>query len=267
MYLESIFIGSGDIRLQLPEEAARFDRIDKSFKKLMNETAKHNVIMEACNAEGRLELLQELSADLESCQKSLSDYLESKRNVFPRFFFISDEELLQILGSHDPRNVQEHVVKMFDNVNKLNFGTGKADKSVTGMSSSEGEILAFRKPVSIEGRVEEWMTEIEQEMKKTNRIGHKEAIFYYASTERLEWICKYQGMIGLAGSQVWWTWEVEDVFQKIKNGNKLAMKQYLKKQADQLESLVFEVRSELSVNGITQFLHSRPQKDQYTDCH
>jgi dynein heavy chain len=111
------------------------------------------------------------------------------------------------------------------------------------------------------------MTEIEQEMKKTNRIGHKEAIFYYASTERLEWICKYQGMIGLAGSQVWWTWEVEDVFQKIKNGNKLAMKQYLKKQADQLESLVFEVRSELSVNGITQFLHSRPQKDQYTDCH
>lgn len=52
MYLESIFIGSGDIRLQLPEEAAKFDRIDKSFKKLMNETAKHSFILEACNAEG-----------------------------------------------------------------------------------------------------------------------------------------------------------------------------------------------------------------------
>jgi dynein heavy chain len=33
MYLESIFIG-GDIRSQLPEEARKFDEIDKTFKKV-----------------------------------------------------------------------------------------------------------------------------------------------------------------------------------------------------------------------------------------
>lgn len=33
MYLESIFIG-GDIRAQLPEEAKKFDDIDKTFKKV-----------------------------------------------------------------------------------------------------------------------------------------------------------------------------------------------------------------------------------------
>ena len=33
MYLESIFIG-GDIRSQLPEEAKKFDHIDKMFKKV-----------------------------------------------------------------------------------------------------------------------------------------------------------------------------------------------------------------------------------------
>ena len=33
MYLEGIFIG-GDIRSQLPEEAKRFDQIDKTFKKV-----------------------------------------------------------------------------------------------------------------------------------------------------------------------------------------------------------------------------------------
>lgn len=33
MYLESIFIG-GDIRAQLPEEAKKFDGIDKIFKKV-----------------------------------------------------------------------------------------------------------------------------------------------------------------------------------------------------------------------------------------
>ncbi len=48
MYLENIFIGSEDIRLQLPEEAKRFDRIDKTFKKIMTETAKNTLVLEAC---------------------------------------------------------------------------------------------------------------------------------------------------------------------------------------------------------------------------
>ena len=214
----------------------------------MAETAKHNLVVEACNAEGRLELLKELSDDLEACQKSLSDYLQSKRNAFSRFFFISDEELLSILGSHDPRNVQEHIIKMFDNVLKLNLGTGKFDRFVVGMSSSEGEVFNFFKPSAIDGRVEEWMTGMENEMKKSNRALTKEAIFNYASMDRLAWLQQYLGMVGLAGSQVWWTWEVEDVFQKIKGGNKLAMKKYSKTLSDQLEQLVVTVRSDLSSN-------------------
>lgn len=248
MYLESIFIGAGDIRMQLPEEAAKFDRIDKTFKKLMAETAKHNLVVDACNADDRLELLQGLSDDLEACQKSLSDYLQSKRNAFSRFFFISDEELLSILGSHDPKNVQEHIIKMYDNVLKLNLGVGKYDKFVMGMTSSEGEIFNFTRPTPIDGRVEEWMTTVEGEMKKSNRALTKEAIFHYATMDRLLWIQTYLGMVGLAGSQVWWTWEVEDVFQKIKNGNKLAMKRYSKTLGDQLDQLVITVRSDLSPN-------------------
>ena len=36
MYLESIFL-AGDIRAQLPEEAKKFDNIDKLFKKVGRE--------------------------------------------------------------------------------------------------------------------------------------------------------------------------------------------------------------------------------------
>lgn len=53
-----------------------------------------------------------ISEGLEKCQKSLNDYLDSKRNAFPRFFFISDDELLSILGSSDPECVQEHMIKV-----------------------------------------------------------------------------------------------------------------------------------------------------------
>lgn len=65
-----------------------------------------------CLVPNRLADLQFLIGSLESCQKSLNDYLDSKRNAFPRFFFISDDELLSILGSNDPTCVQEHMIKV-----------------------------------------------------------------------------------------------------------------------------------------------------------
>ena len=40
MYLESIFIG-GDIRAQLPEEAKKFDSIDKTFKKVIRSSTSY----------------------------------------------------------------------------------------------------------------------------------------------------------------------------------------------------------------------------------
>ena len=78
----------------------------------MNETAKNSKVLEACHAANRLETMQSLATGLEKCQKSLNDYLDSKRNAFPRFFFISDDELLSILGSHEPTCVQEHMIKV-----------------------------------------------------------------------------------------------------------------------------------------------------------
>lgn len=78
----------------------------------MSSTVKSPNIKVCCLVPNRLTDLQELSDGLESCQKSLNDYLNAKRNAFPRFFFISDDELLSILGSSDPACVQEHMIKV-----------------------------------------------------------------------------------------------------------------------------------------------------------
>lgn len=244
MYLESIFIG-GDIRSQLPEEAKKFDSIDKIFRKIMTDTVNNPKIIDCCSADNRLDTLQKLADGLEKCQKSLNDYLDSKRNAFPRFFFISDDELLSILGSSDPACVQEHMIKMYDNIAALRFqdGMNEGDKVAAAMISAEKEVMDFKQLVPCsDRRVEEWMTDVLAEMRATNRKITKEAVFKYCeSTTRVDGMLDFQGMVVLATNQIWWTWEVEDTFRKVKEGDKNAMKNYSKQMHRQINDLVSKV--------------------------
>lgn len=71
---------------------------------------------------------------------------------------------------------------MFDNIAKLRFQDGSADEKVaTAMISSEDEEMVFRQPILAEGRVEDWMTKVLEEMRRTNRLITKEAIYNYCN--------------------------------------------------------------------------------------
>jgi dynein heavy chain, axonemal len=69
--LESIFIGSADIRVQLPEDSKRFDAINADFQDLMRSAPDVTGVVEACNLEGRDERLNNLLSQLEMCEKAL----------------------------------------------------------------------------------------------------------------------------------------------------------------------------------------------------
>lgn len=53
-------------------------------------------------------------------QRALEQYLETKRHVFPRFYFISNEDLLEILANaRKPELIQVHIKKLFENIKFL----------------------------------------------------------------------------------------------------------------------------------------------------
>lgn len=117
---------------------------------------------------------------------------------FPRFYFIPNEDLLQILGSSDPKSIQPFLLSLFDNCKKLVFGKG--DKQMVGMVSDEGEEYEFETPVKPEGNVEDWMNKVDEEMKNTLKLICKKAVHHYAKSDRIEWIKEQIGMVALVGT-------------------------------------------------------------------
>ena len=122
MHLQNIFLGE-DIRRQLPRESAEFDDVNQKWKLIMTRMADTKNALRSTHHAGLLEQLTEMNGRLEEIQKSLDMYLETKRQIFPRFYFLSNDDLLEILGqSKNPEAVQPHLKKCFDNIKTLNMG-------------------------------------------------------------------------------------------------------------------------------------------------
>lgn len=83
---------------------------------------KTHYLVQACTAPGVLESFTDVEGKLEHIQKSLENYLENKRQQFPRFYFLSSDDLLEILGqAKDPMNVQPHLKKCFEGDFKISM--------------------------------------------------------------------------------------------------------------------------------------------------
>ncbi|XP_064006872.1 dynein axonemal heavy chain 17 [Pogoniulus pusillus] len=241
-HLESIFIGSEDIRKQLPEDSKNFDAIDQDFKDLMADAVQTPNVIEATNKPGLYDKLEELQKRLARCEKALAEYLETKRLAFPRFYFISSADLLDILSNgNEPAEVSRHLTKLFDSLAKLKFKMRpdkKPLKVALGMFSRDEEYVPFNKDCDLSGQVEVWLSRVLERMRSTLRHLIPEALLTYEEKPREQWVFDYPAQIALTCTQIWWTTEVDMAFSRLEEGYENAMKEYNKKQIAQLNALI-----------------------------
>jgi dynein heavy chain 2 len=150
----------------LPNEQKRFQLIDDDFRAIMRDVKRDDRVVSMCARPGLKERLPQMADQLARCQKSLNEFLEQKRSVFPRFYFIGDDDLLEILGqATNPLVIQNHLKKLFAGIHTVGFN----DKTtaITEMHSQEGEVVKLLKPVSVSANVEQWLGDLADEMRHT----------------------------------------------------------------------------------------------------
>lgn len=182
--LESVFT-SEDILQQLPLEGSLFRDVDKAWRGLLQDTNTLQKVREIMKREDLKEMLEVCNSKLEKVNKRLNDYLETKRLAFPRFFFLGNEQLLQILSdAKEAQKVQEHIGNCFDGIGALDFKNGKI---IDGMISKEGENIPFLKsvdPSKSKGLVELWLSEVEEQMILSVREACEKGMNEYATMKR-----------------------------------------------------------------------------------
>ncbi|XP_063587791.1 dynein axonemal heavy chain 3-like [Penaeus indicus] len=219
LYLEPIF-SSEDIMKQMPVEGRKFTRVDATWRELMGTAVKDPHALVATEQPNMLPRLHECNRLLEEIQKGLNDYLEKKRLFFPRFFFLSNDELLEILSeTKDPQRVQPHLKKCFEGISSLHFSP---QQEIEGMISAEGELVQFSNRVipakarvrKRNGLVERWLVEVQEMMVQSVQDVTIRAVENHPLSAHQQWITQWPSQVVLTVAQIVWTSEITNLLPK-----------------------------------------------------
>ena len=251
-YLETLFIGSEEVKKELPVDAERFVGIDVDVKQVLKDISGIKNAVKACSTDPELiKKLENTQSKLEMCEKSLANYLEQKRRIFPRFYFVSTSDLLDILSNgNDPAKVNFHTDKIIAAIATLDLEAGatSADRpSATGFESSVGvENIPLPKPFKIEGRVEYYMQAIIDQVTNALKECLKTSNANFVKDTTEAWVKREPNQIILTTSLTFFTIKMEQTFTDIAAGDDKAMYKMWQFKIDGLTSLIDLVRTKLT---------------------
>jgi len=160
------------VRKELPKDAKRFQGIDKTVRAILKEAENKKNIVNACNKEGLYDDMEAQQALLDLCKKSLAEFLDGKRRQFPRFYFVSEVDLLDILSNGSrPRRIIHHGTKVFLSTATFTLNDEEdenerptASDFIAGVGK---ERISLANPVKLEGKPEIYLQTVLDAMSNT----------------------------------------------------------------------------------------------------
>lgn len=219
LYLEGIFSGNADIKHLLPIESSRFASINSEFFSIMKRVTKSPNILDVIAISGIQKSVERLADMLQKIQKALGEYLERERAQFPRFYFLGDEDLLEIIGnSKDTKACQKHLRKMFSGIAGLLLS--EDETTIVGITSKEGEQVLLLHEISLleHPKINQWLAALDTEMRSSLSELLAKALQGYtelfSTTDItdigvLRWMHAFPTQILILATQCYWTGKVE----------------------------------------------------------
>lgn len=211
IYIYPIFT-SEDISNEIPAVSGKFTLVREGWENLMKNVISNPVVIEFCWGNPKiLDVIRYLSDSLELILKSLYEYLNMKRKFFPRFYFLSNEELLMIFSnSRELDSVQKFVYKCFEGVSRISV----SQDFIVGIESPEGESVTIEVPIELKQdglmrSVEVWMKELETGMISNLKDLSKSCIEKFKLSDLYNWIEIWPAQCSQTAIQVHFTSSTE----------------------------------------------------------
>jgi dynein heavy chain 1 len=177
VYLNGIF-SSPTIRSKLGHATADFRRAETEFMGLSKAVFQKKIMKGAMFMDKVVNSLQSLHESLPRVQKKLSDCLEKQRDKFLRFFFVGDEDLLEIIGKSSAiEEIQKHLGKMFGGLT----GAKTEQSQIVEMNCGAGESVKLENAVEISPTVHETLSNLKKEMRNSTSFGYRRQLTFCAS--------------------------------------------------------------------------------------
>ena len=223
LYLRGIFKGN-EIKQQLPQQATKFKSTDQEYSVLIKRIAAKPMILELLQIDNLAKNLERQDSTMAMIQKALGEYLERQRQIFPRFYFVNNDDLVEIVGnSNEPAKIITHFVKMFSAMSAVTMVAKEGAAPIKGsdppvypqigthMGSKEGEFVPFETKIDLAVGVKEWLATVQGQMTISLATLMQEALKVLPETneQMLAWISNFPAQVIMLASQVSWCASIE----------------------------------------------------------
>ena len=274
-HLASIFVHK-EVKLQLSHDSDLLDMVKTEWDDLMEVVIDGSVFNHLVDDDFR-RILEKNLKSVSLVENSLLGYLQHKRSGFPRFYFLSDEEIMQALAdSMDRNDIQRHFQKVFDGLIGLQFGASELDGEaarfidpydIIAMLGDNGQNIGFKKrkfrsrvgldvkmkseyageqscyinPKAQNLGIDIWLAQVEQEMFTTIRETIDFSFRAYSRMPAASWFTRWPVQVVLVVKQTMFTSSVEKL---VKSKVRLPSCPYQKDLSQDMNETIKLLRSE-----------------------
>jgi len=174
--------------------------------------------------------------------------MQSKRIAFPRFFFVSPADLLDILSNGNaPQKVMVHMPKIISAMDTLELLEEGVRPFAKGMHACVGkEYVEFTTDLKLMGKVEVYMQDILDTMRSSLRDISVKSLKKASEVDKGEWIAQDPAQVLLLINNIQWVMACEAGFKVVQGGDKEGMNKAWDNQKAILGGLIVMAQSDIS---------------------